>query len=206
MNKLYSAAAIILLLLSFHSCKSHSEHETLLQKLKSHDQIPDSSAINASESLNHLYDQVRKVSYVDSVHSDTFYIKDRRPNIQHFPCSECHVGSTVSQGTRPAHFGLTLKHAESSVMDCATCHGKGMQHNTLATFSGKPVPFEYSFQVCAQCHFQQANDFMGGAHGKRLLGWQGDRIIQNCTECHNPHAPAIPSRWPSSAATRRGLE
>lgn len=199
-------AAFLAALSLLQACRGHEEHEPLLKRLRADTAAFDSSATVPGAALADLYGQVRKVSHWDSARGDTLWFQDRRPEIRQYPCAECHAAQGPAKGDRRAHFGLDLVHADPSVMECATCHGDGMKSNSLATLAGKPVPFELSFQVCSQCHFQQARDVIGGAHGKRLLGWQGPRIIQNCAACHNPHAPALPSRWPSAAETRRGSE
>lgn len=206
MKAVLPAAALLAASIVMQACGGHEEHESLLKRIRSESAGIDSSAAIPGAALANLYSQVRKVSFWDSTRSDTLYFQDRRPEIRQFPCAECHAGQGPTKGDRRAHFGLVINHANPSVMNCATCHGTGMKANSLATLAGQPVPFELSFQVCSQCHFQQARDVLGGAHGKRLLGWQGPRIIQNCTACHNPHAPALPSRWPAVTETRRGSE
>lgn len=211
MKRVVTGMAALLIVFLLTGCSDHKDHESLLKRIRSETSHQDSShhdssASTPSAALTHLYNQVRKVSYWDSTRNDTVFFQDRRPSIKQFPCAECHAGHGKVKGDRRAHFGLGLRHADSTVMSCATCHGDGMKANTLVTLGGKSVPFEYSFQVCSQCHFQQARDVLGGAHGKRLLGWQGPRIIQNCAACHNPHAPALPSRWPATTETRGELK
>ena len=39
----------------------------------------------------------------------------------------------------------------------------------------------------------------GGAHGKRLDGWQGRRVLMGCADCHDPHRPALETRIPFRA-------
>lgn len=216
MKTLLLAAAGLLAMILIPGCGGHEEHESLLKRIRASESGADSglesgadsgidsgtAVVAPGEALIRLYKQVRTVPYLDSARGDTVYFQDRRPQIKQFPCSECHAGQGPIKGDRRAHFGLTLSHAKATVMACATCHGDNMKINRLASLRGESVPFEFSFQVCSQCHFQQARDVLGGAHGKRLLGWQGPRIIQNCTGCHNPHSPALPKRWPATTETR----
>lgn len=163
--------------------------------------------------LTRLYAGLKTVAYhgpglgarmagLDTVKVETLWIEDRRPHIARFPCSQCHADQGPATGPRDAHFGLALNHAAAEVMQCATCHGEAMRHDSLVSLGGKSIAFETSFQLCAQCHMTQARDFMGGAHGKRLAGWTGPRVVRNCTGCHDPHAPQIEKRWPATAATR----
>jgi cytochrome c2 len=37
---------------------------------------------------------------------------------------------------------------------------------------------------------------VGGAHGKRISYWAGQRVVKNCTACHDPHSPRFKKRWP----------
>ena len=120
-----------------------------------------------------------------------------------FPCSECHTkplqnlrALSAAKG-RASHWSVSVKHASPGVMDCETCHAEPARMDQLWMLSGTPVSIDQAYLVCGQCHFKQARDWRGGAHGKRLGGWAPPRVIRNCTGCHNPHRPAIPSRWPA---------
>lgn len=119
-----------------------------------------------------------------------------------FPCTQCHdkplAGMlALRKKDQPnSHWQVNLKHASDTVMSCQTCHGSG-DMDELVTLTGQKVSMDAPYQVCAQCHATQVNDWAGGAHGKRLGGWAPPRVVQTCTGCHNPHAPAIESRWPA---------
>lgn len=190
-------------------CGHHEEHSTLMERIRAAESQPDSAARNPGEELSNLYARLETVAWWDSARGDTVRFPDRRLSLRHFPCSGCHSvpgaqgAPGPASGDRRAHFGLVLDHAPAGMMTCATCHGQGMGKDALTTLAGAPVGFEVSFQVCAQCHFQQARDVLGGAHGKRLHGWQGPRVIQNCAGCHDPHSPAMPRRWPAATETRK---
>lgn len=80
-------------------------------------------------------------------------------------------------------------------MDCRSCHD-ATDLGVLRLNDGTSVGFDHAYRVCAQCHFEQGRDWIGGAHGKRLAAWTGTRVILSCPACHNPHAPRIESRWP----------
>jgi hypothetical protein len=83
-------------------------------------------------------------------------------------------------------------------MTCATCHSPD-RLGQLRTLAGAAVEFDHAYQVCAQCHSTQAADGVGGAPGKRASGWAPPRVVYSCTECHNPHQPALATRWPARA-------
>lgn len=126
----------------------------------------------------------------------------RSGQLEAYPCSQCHDKSlagmlALRKKDQPnSHWQTVLKHAPEHMMSCQTCHGAGDQ-DKLVTLTGQAVEMDAPYQVCAQCHSSQVNDWAGGAHGKRLGGWAPPRVVQNCTGCHNPHAPAFESRWPA---------
>jgi hypothetical protein len=133
-----------------------------------------------------------------------FSVLARQPRLQRTPCASCHTVPLASMkwsgtdGRARAHWAVSLSHARQDVMGCATCHNS-QNLETLRTLNGRAVAFDHAYQVCAQCHTTQAADWVGGAHGKRTGGWAPPRVVYNCTECHNPHSPALPTRWPAHA-------
>jgi hypothetical protein len=132
-----------------------------------------------------------------------FFVLARTPAIEKYPCSTCHTVPLEQMrgpaGTpRRAHWGLTLQHAPAAVMTCGTCHALDAP-DRLRTLERRPVPFDHSYQVCAQCHTRQAEDWASGAHGKRAGGWAPPRVVLACAQCHNPHQPRWDTRWPAVA-------
>jgi hypothetical protein len=129
-----------------------------------------------------------------------FFVLARTPALQKHPCSTCHsVPLERMRGPagspRRAHWGLTLQHAPPAVMTCLTCHAPEAL-DTLRSLQRTSVSFDHSYLVCAQCHARQANDWAGGAHGKRAGGWAPPRVVLSCTQCHDPHQPQWDTRWP----------
>lgn len=174
-----------------------------MDRIRAASASPDSAALTPGTDVQRFYEQLETVAFREGegVTGDTFRVVDRRPSIRRFPCSECHAVQGPPKGDRRAHFGIVLDHAPTAVMNCATCHGEAMAKDSLASLAGGRFAFELPHRLCAQCHFEQARDFLGGAHGKRVHGWQGTRVLQSCTACHDPHAPALPKRWPSTMQT-----
>lgn len=134
-----------------------------------------------------------------------FSVATRTNHITQYPCQSCHTQpvakpqhDNVSQ--RWSHLNIQLTHGQTTGMDCQSCHNY-TNFNQLQLQNGQTTTFDHSYQLCRQCHFQQAEDWAGGAHGKRLAGWRGKRIVQNCTGCHNPHHPAFEQRLPYKAPT-----
>lgn len=118
-----------------------------------------------------------------------FSVAMRTPHIGKFPCSTCHqsepTGATM-------HVDIVLKHAET--MNCNTCHQDS--RDSLRLLDGSQVGFDRADKLCSQCHFQQGKDWAGGAHGKRVSGWNQAREILSCTACHDPHQPGFDQRFP----------
>lgn len=101
----------------------------------------------------------------------TFLIPERKGQIKSFACTECHtrpVAQMKNSDAQKAHWDIKLNHANSDVMNCATCHN-GNDMNNLNALTGQNIDFNLSYKLCAQCHFSQFEDWKGGAHGKKLL-------------------------------------
>lgn len=132
----------------------------------------------------------------------SFSVLARAPRLTKAPCISCHTQPLAamrwdgSDGQKTAHWQIELVHAASTVMTCTTCHAPA-NLDELRTLTGAPVAVDHAYEVCAQCHSRQKADWEGGAHGKRAGGWAPPRVVYNCTECHNPHAPAFETRWPA---------
>lgn len=128
-------------------------------------------------------------------------MRERTPDLDQYPCTSCHLGrGTVLKDERKpdAHANLKASHPVQIGGLCATCHSAAnVEQLTLKT--GEHVSLDHTYRVCAQCHFQQVEQWAGGAHGKRLDGWAGRRVVMGCSDCHDPHKPAIGSRTPFRA-------
>jgi len=129
-----------------------------------------------------------------------FQVARRTSAISQYPCAACHDRAVEQpSATEPAsmqwsHLDVSIVHADA--LRCATCHRyEGLDQLRLID-AGTPINFDHSYLVCAQCHSSQARDWAGGAHGKRLGGWQGERVVETCTGCHDPHQPAFETRMP----------
>jgi hypothetical protein len=164
--------------------------------------------------IEELLTEVEYVAVQQVVDRAPFYTIARTDQITQLPCSNCHTlplatlqaeqkSETESAAAAKAHWDLVIDHADESVMNCKTCHNVD-NPDELHTLTGHVVEFDHSYQVCAQCHGQQYEDWQGGAHGKRVGGWAPPRVVQNCVECHNPHQPAWDIRWP--AVTNSGSQ
>jgi len=127
-----------------------------------------------------------------------FWTETRKDKMQRFKCSQCHNNKPVSvaKAADMAHGDITLNHGSpDKPLSCYTCHNKE-ERDFLVTEAGSKIDMDHSYQMCGQCHFRQKKDWVGGAHGKRVSYWAGQRIVKNCASCHNPHSPRFEKRWP----------
>ena len=134
-----------------------------------------------------------------------FFVEARANNLTQFPCTRCHEEPFAESlppeiQRRTMHLDIVSNHAPGEIMNCITCHNPD-DMDTLRLGNADPVAMDHAYRLCSVCHFEQARDWAGGAHGKRLAGWLGKRVIMNCASCHDPHEPQFDIRWP--AATPR---
>ncbi len=128
----------------------------------------------------------------------SFSVERRTPHLKHAPCSSCHGSpgpARPSGGRRRAHEAIIPTHPAALASDCATCHDP-RDFERFRLQDGGTVSLDEAFHLCRQCHFQQAEDWAAGAHGKRLSSWRGERVDMSCTACHDAHAPATIKRMP----------
>lgn len=130
---------------------------------------------------------------------DNFRTETRKDKMERFQCSQCHKNTkdiTIEGAARMAHGDIALVHGgKDKPLNCYTCHDKA-ERDFLVTEAGVKIDMDHSYQMCGQCHFRQKKDWAGGAHGKRVEYWAGERVVKNCTACHNPHSPRFKKRFP----------
>lgn len=127
----------------------------------------------------------------------------RERSLGQYPCTSCHLGRAMvlrDERITDAHQDIKPLHPAQTGATCSTCHAPDNVER-LALKSGARATLDHTYQLCAQCHFAQARSWAGGAHGKRLDGWQGRRVVMGCADCHDPHRPAIGPRIPFRAPT-----
>jgi hypothetical protein len=125
----------------------------------------------------------------------------RARSLDQYPCTSCHLGRKIVMADKrvaDAHQDIRPGHPEQTGALCSTCHASN-DVEQLALESGERATLDESYRLCAQCHFTQADAWAHGAHGKRLDGWQGRRIVMSCADCHDPHQPALQPRIPFRA-------
>jgi hypothetical protein len=127
----------------------------------------------------------------------TFEIAIRAVDVTATACGSCHVGATILDRERvgDAHQNVQPVHPAETAAACSSCHD-ARNVERLVLRSGATATADEAYRLCAQCHFGQVEAWAGGAHGKRLDGWRGRRVVMACTDCHDPHKPAIGKRIP----------
>jgi hypothetical protein len=82
---------------------------------------------------------------------------------------------------------------------CYNCHNE-QNLVTLQIRDGRDVKFDNIPPLCGSCHGPTLRDWEAGAHGRTSGYWdrsQGEIRRLSCANCHNPHAPRIPTREPA---------
>ena len=129
-----------------------------------------------------------------------FRVLSRKKIIGRYTCSSCHTSKAVkvNQALELTHGDISINHGqEAQALSCSDCHHLE-ERDFLEDKRGRKIDFDDSYQLCGQCHFRQKRDWIGGAHGKRVMNWAGERVIYNCTTCHNPHSPKFKKRFPAT--------
>jgi hypothetical protein len=143
---------------------------------------------------------VKSVQVTEKYQGGRFRTETRKDKLQRFSCSQCHNNKpvTVRRAAEVAHGAIVLNHgSQDRPLSCYTCHKKD-ERDFLVTEQGMKVDMDHSYQMCGQCHFREKKDWVGGAHGKRISYWAGQRVVKNCTGCHDPHSPRFKKRWPAT--------
>ncbi len=131
-----------------------------------------------------------------------FLIKKRSPALRKSDCETCHKDDVkTNSNTTGTHNDINLMHAAKQGMNCLTCHAMNNVELLKNVNSTQIIEIDHAYLSCQGCHFSQARDWAGGAHGKRVRIWAEPRIVYNCTECHNPHNPTFKKRWPKIIST-----
>jgi hypothetical protein len=129
-----------------------------------------------------------------------FFTESRKDKMGRFKCSECHNNEkvTIGQAAEAAHGDMALDHGGvENPLSCFTCHNKD-ERDFLTAEKNVKINMDHSYKMCGQCHFRQKKDWVGGAHGKRISHWAGERVVKNCASCHDPHSPHFEKQWPKT--------
>lgn len=193
--------SLLLVFLGLSSCKEEEKYHTVNDKIEAL-QIPYDGTLSSEKYKD-------GTSYVEVSEGDHhFLIPERKSQIKSYSCTECHsVPLSKMKGSegKKAHWDISIKHANSQTMDCASCHNSA-NLDELNTLTGSKVDFNLSYKLCAQCHSTEFTDWKGGSHGKKVQGWAPPRGSLSCVNCHNPHDPSFGKRWPVQFNTQKAIE
>ncbi|MBF0614960.1 MAG: hypothetical protein G8237_01320 [Magnetococcales bacterium] len=106
-------------------------------------------------------------------------------------CQGCHAWRNPERTRRALaapHDRLRMQHGQGDLW-CLDCH-RAEQPGELKTRSGRPLPYDAAWQLCADCHPVQITSWRSGIHGKRMESWRGARKLLHCPACHEAHDPA----------------
>ncbi|MBD0835613.1 cytochrome c3 family protein [Aestuariibaculum suncheonense] len=185
------------------SCKhGEGEYHGVIEKIEVEGQKYHGSSVSSEPYI----EGTRTIEITEGAH--TFLIPERKGQIKSYACIDCHskpLNQMQTEGLQKAHWDIKLDHANENTMNCVTCHNPNNMNN-LRSLTENDIDFNNSYNLCAQCHSKQFEDWKGGAHGKRIGGWAPPRASFTCVNCHNPHKPHFESRWPARFNTQKVQE
>jgi len=167
----------------------------VLGRIHTADQPFDNMLIESAYQLS-----VQTVLAKESYQGGGFRVLARKDAISRFRCSVCHTKkpSLIRDGALITHGDIKINHGEGeNVLVCIECHDR-QERDYLVDTQGQKIDFDHSYILCGQCHFRPKRDWLGGAHGKRVTYWAGERVVMNCTSCHDPHSPAFKTKMPET--------
>ena len=188
------AALMIVLIMAYPRVSTASE-QSFLDEIKKKDAPFDNRSV---KQVRPVIEQ--SVLAQDEDQGGSFRVLARKQSITRYKCSSCHTDKKVlvNKGVELTHGGIALNHGqEGQSLTCIDCHHPE-ERDYLEDKKGRKIDFDHSYQLCGQCHFRQKRDWIGGAHGKRVSNWAGDRVVYNCASCHNPHSPRFEKRFPAT--------
>lgn len=98
------------------------------------------------------------------------------------------------------HANIVMRHGTHDRNNlCYNCHNE-QNLLTLQVRNGQVVKFDEIPSLCGSCHGPTYRDWEAGAHGRTSGYWDrraGAIARLSCANCHNPHAPRIPTRAPA---------
>jgi len=142
-------------------------------------------------------------TYVDFVKSKD---KDALEDYDCYTCHEKNKPPTIRFDAKnkiiipKEHSNIVMGHGSHDRNDlCFNCHNE-QNLLTLQSRDGRELKFDNIPQLCGSCHGPTYRDWEAGAHGRTSGFWDrsqgpGERLV--CANCHNPHAPRIPTREPA---------
>ena len=169
--------------------------KSVLDRISEANEPFDTSGIESAYTL-----PMKTVRAQETYQGGTFKVLTRKDFIGRFRCSVCHTDKKAQARDASifTHGDIKINHgSEENGLSCTDCHNE-KEKDFLVGKKGEKIDFDHSYQLCGKCHFRQKTDWIGGAHGKRVKYWAGERVINNCATCHNPHSPKFAKRMPAT--------
>jgi hypothetical protein len=188
-------SVLLMILIVGDGTAAASSEKSFLEKVKAIDEPFDSRSVKQVMPVTQ-----KTVLAKDEYQGGSFRVLARKQAIERYKCSSCHTDKPVlvNQGLELTHGDVVINHGqEGSELSCIDCHHRD-DRDYLEDKKGRKIDFDHSYQLCGQCHFRQKRDWSGGAHGKRVSNWAGDRVVYNCASCHDPHSPRFEKRFPAT--------
>lgn len=186
---------LLVLLLTAQNAGASSGSHGVIERIQAADQPFDTMQVETAYQL-----PMKTVLAKELYQGGPFRVLARKDFISRYRCSVCHTEKMplVRDGLLFTHSDIKITHGVGdNSLECISCHDEELR-DFLNDKQGSKIDFDHSYQLCGQCHFRQKRDWLGGAHGKRETYWAGERVIWNCTSCHNPHSPAFPTKMPAT--------
>ena len=132
-----------------------------------------------------------------------------KEDLSDYDCYGCHEKDKSPPIRYDEHQKIIIPQEHSDIVmghgshdrnnNCFNCHN---EENllTLKVRHGSGVQFDNIPALCGSCHGPTYRDWEAGAHGRISGYWdhsKGEFTRLSCANCHNPHAPRIPTRAPA---------
>lgn len=132
-----------------------------------------------------------------------------KEDLSDFDCYGCHEKNKPPPIRYDANHKIIIPKEHSNIEmghgshdrnnNCYNCHNEA-NLLTLHARDGRELKFTESPALCGSCHGPTYRDWDSGAHGRISGHWHaasGAAKKLACVNCHNPHAPRIPTREPA---------
>ena len=132
-----------------------------------------------------------------------------KEDLSDYDCYGCHEKSKPPPIRYDANHKIVVPQEHSDIVMghgahdrnnlCFNCHNE-QNLLTLQVRDGTEVSFDNIPPLCGSCHGPTYRDWENGAHGRTSGYWNrslGSIQRLSCANCHNPHAPRIPTREPA---------
>ena len=132
-----------------------------------------------------------------------------KEDLSDFDCYACHEKSKPPPITFDENHKIIIPKEHSNIVMghgshdrnnlCYNCHNDA-NLLTVQVRDGRELNLSDSVALCGSCHGPTYRDWEAGAHGRTSGHWnrsKGEFVRLACANCHDPHAPEIPTLAPA---------